>query len=88
MLVTTWSAQNKRYEVVEVTPEGVATTMVMHIEGKKWCISGERHIGEHLMRCWTKIEYTSNTEYIFRCECSADKGLKWLFSEGTSRKIE
>ena len=84
--VTTWDPMKKEYRVIWVLA-GATNTLVMTMNRKGWTVQGEMRIENHVTTMVMNCERVSDTAWKVHTECSVDGGPKWLYYEGTAKKI-
>ncbi len=84
--VTTWDPIKKEYRITEVMA-GFTYTEVMTMDRKGGTIQNETRNGDHVTKTTITFERVSDTEMKFHTECSIDDGPKWVYFEGTTRKV-
>jgi hypothetical protein len=87
LLVTTWDPAEKQYKLVAIYDGGEVEQLTMTLEENVRRVVLHRPISGRLIRCELTTESVSPTEFKSRCECT-DKGKNWIFSEGTSKRVQ
>lgn len=84
--VTTWDSIKQEYRITEMNAY-LTDTLVMTLNRKGWTVQGETRSGEHITKTIMNFERVSDTETKIHTECSVDGGPKWVFLEGTAKKV-
>jgi hypothetical protein len=85
LIITTWNPVSKDYRLAEIGLTGEIGALSMVIDGDQQSILYYRPFEGRLIRFELKRTRISDTEYIFRCECT-DGGTTWVCREGKAKK--